>query len=167
LGLNQRGEVCVKGPQMRKGYYNNVQATQDTIDPEGWLHTGDIAICDDDNYFYIVDRLKELIKVRGFQVAPSELEDLLRKHPGVLDVAVIGVPDERAGELPRAFIVPKDKGSLTEEDIHKYVDTKVSPHKKLKGGVEFVQIIPKAASGKILRRELKKAYMENPKGHKK
>src|SRR5690348_9707373 len=102
-----------------KGYYRNEEATQNTIDQDGWLHTGDIAYYDEDGFCYIVDRLKELIKVKGFQVAPSELEDELRKHPDVADVAVIGVPNEEWGELPRAYIVPRSK-SLTTDQVNGY-----------------------------------------------
>jgi len=156
LGPGQEGELCIYGPQIMKGYYNNVKATEEIIDPSGWLHTGDIALYDEDNQFYIVDRLKELIKVKGLQVAPSELEDLLRQHPAVLDVAVIGVPDDHAGELPRAYVVRKDGfGSMAEKDIQQFVDSQVAPHKKLKAGLVFVDSIPKSNTGKILRRELK------------
>ncbi|XP_035711502.1 probable 4-coumarate--CoA ligase 1 [Folsomia candida] len=159
MGPGERGEICVKGPQVMKGYFENEKATKETIDSDGWLHTGDIGLYDEDKYFFIVDRLKELIKVSGYQVAPSELEDLLRKHPAVADVAVIGVPDERAGEFPRAYIVLKPSSNPSAEEIHKFIEDKVSCHKKLKGGVEFIKAIPKSATGKILRRELKKDYM--------
>jgi acyl-CoA synthetase (AMP-forming)/AMP-acid ligase II len=158
LGRNEKGELCVKGPQMMKGYFNNEEATRNTI-KDGWLHTGDIAYYDEDGYCYIVDRLKELIKVRGFQVAPSELEDILRKHPNISDVAVIGIPNEESGELPRAYIVPKDK-SLKSEDVNEYLKEKVTSYKHLHGGIEFRDIIPKAPSGKILRRELKEEYLK-------
>ncbi|XP_046456759.1 4-coumarate--CoA ligase 3-like [Daphnia pulex] len=155
LGPGQHGEVCIKGPQLMKGYYKNEKATKETIDSDGWLHTGDMAYYNEQNQFFIVDRLKELIKVKGFQVAPSELEDILRRIPGILDVAVIGVPDDIAGELPRAYVVKKESILLTEKDIIEFVDAKVSHHKRLKGGVVFLDVIPKTATGKILRRELK------------
>ncbi|CAL8097190.1 unnamed protein product [Orchesella dallaii] len=158
LGVQQRGEICVKGPQVMKGYFNNDKATAETIDSEGWLHTGDIGLFDKDECFWIVDRMKELIKVKGLQVAPSELEDMLRTHPDVADVAVIGIPDERAGELPRAYIVRKND-ALSENAVKDFIAEKVSEHKKLAGGVEFLTAIPKAASGKILRRELKALYL--------
>jgi acyl-CoA synthetase (AMP-forming)/AMP-acid ligase II len=158
VGRHQRGEICARGPQIMKGYFKNDKATAETIDSDGWLHTGDIGLYDDDDCFYIVDRMKELIKVKGLQVAPSELEDLLRSHPDVADVAVIGIPDERAGELPRAYVVRK-RDSFSEQDVQDFVAQKVSDHKKLNGGVEFISEIPKAASGKILRRELKAAYL--------
>jgi acyl-CoA synthetase (AMP-forming)/AMP-acid ligase II len=159
LGRNERGELCVKGRQVMKGYYKNEEATRNTIDSDGWLHTGDIAYYDDDGYCYIVDRLKELIKVKGFQVAPSELEDLLRELPGVSDVAVIGVPHEEWGELPRAYIVRKD-GSLNDDQVNGHLAGKVTSFKQLRGGIEYVEAIPKAPSGKILRRELIKNYRE-------
>lgn len=118
---------------------------------------GDIAYYDDDQYFYIVDRLKELIKVKGFQVAPSELEDLLRKHEKVSDCAVIGVPSEESGEVPRAYIVPKTK-DITEAEIHEYLKPQIATFKQIRGGIEFRSAIPKAPSGKILRRELSEEY---------
>ena len=105
VGEGERGEIWIRGPQVMKGYLNNPEATAATVDDDGWLHTGDIAVVDGDGFFTIVDRLKELIKYKGFQVAPAELEALIITHPEVADVAVIGVPDEEAGELPKAFVV--------------------------------------------------------------
>ena len=144
------------------GYYKNDEATKSTIDSDGWIHTGDIAYYDDDDCLYIVDRLKELIKVKGFQVAPSELENLLRNHPKVEDVAVIGIPDTKWGEVPRAYIVPNNKDaaakSLREEEVQDFMKNQVTDYKQLRGGVEFIQDIPKASSGKILRRELLSMY---------
>ncbi|KAJ9590143.1 hypothetical protein L9F63_016728, partial [Diploptera punctata] len=157
LGPDEPGEVCVRGPQVMLGYHNNPQATAETIDSAGWLHTGDMGYYDKDNDFYIIDRYKELIKVKGLQVAPAELEDILRSHPGVTDAAVIGIPDERKGEVPRAYIVLKDS-KLSESEVKKFVSDKVSEHKQLAGGVEFVDAIPKNPSGKILRRKLKELY---------
>lgn len=133
---------------------NNPKATEECITPDGWFHTGDIGYYDEEGNFFIVDRLKELIKYKGFQVPPAELEALLHTHPNVLDVAVVGIPDEGAGELPKAFVV--SKGEITEGEIIEFVAQRVSPHKKLRGGVEFIEQIPKTASGKILKRELKK-----------
>jgi len=153
LGPHTDGELCVAGPQVMQGYYKNENATDKTI-IEGWLHTGDIAKYDDDGQFYIVDRLKELIKVKGLQVAPSEVEDLIRRHPGVNDVAVVGVPDDRAGELPRAYVVRKNRQVL-EESIIDWVKERAAPHKHLGAGVMFVETLPKNQTGKILRRELK------------
>ncbi|KAL9952230.1 hypothetical protein ACROYT_G039452 [Oculina patagonica] len=158
LGPNQDGEICVKGPIVMKGYTNNPEATAKTIDSDGWLHTGDIGHYDEDEYFFIVDRLKELIKYKGFQVPPAELEALLISHPNIDDVAVIGVPDLEAGELPKAFVVRR--GDVTSEEIMKFVAKKVLPQKKLRGGVEFIDQIPKSPSGKILRRELRNREKE-------
>ena len=149
----ERGELWIRGPQVMKGYLNNDEATRNTVDGEGWLHTGDIGVVDEDGFFQIVDRLKELIKYKGFQVAPAELEALLITHPEVQDVAVIGVPNEECGELPKAYVVPSgdsvDAGGLME-----WCAEKVSPQKKIRL-VEEIDAIPKSASGKILRRELK------------
>jgi len=153
LGPGQDGELCVRGPQVMKGYYNNRAATDATIDRCGWLHTGDVARVDRAGNFFIVDRLKELIKVKGFQVAPAELEDLLRTLPGVVDVAVVGVPCAKAGELPRAYVV--QAGHLTEAEVSAFVAAKLSEHKQLAGGVVFCDAIPKSATGKILRRVLR------------
>jgi acyl-CoA synthetase (AMP-forming)/AMP-acid ligase II len=157
LGANEMGELLVKGPQVMKGYHNNEKATKETITPDGWLRTGDIGYLTENNEVYIADRLKELIKVKGYQVPPAELEEILRTHPDVLDSAVIGIPNSSSGELPRAFIVTKNK-SLTEKEVKDYVAGKVAEYKRLEGGVEFVDQIPKNASGKILRRELKKLF---------
>jgi len=134
------------------GYHRNKRATKNTV-KDGWLHTGDVARYREDGQYVIVDRLKELIKVKGYQVAPSELEDLIRQHEGVVDVAVTGVPDERAGELPRAYVIRKNR-KVQEQDIVKFVAAHVAPHKKL-GGVMMVDSLPKNQTGKVLRRELK------------
>ena len=142
-----------------KGYIDNPKATEETITSDGWLHSGDIAYYDELGRFYIVDRVKELIKVKGFQVPPAELEDLLRSHPDVLDVCVIGIPDERSGELPLAFIEKKPDTSLSEQTIHSFVDEQVVEYKRLAGGVRFVESIPKTASGKILRKNLKEEVL--------
>jgi 4-coumarate--CoA ligase len=153
-GVGQEGELWVRGPQVMKGYLNNEQATRDTIDRDGWLHTGDIAVIDDHHHVAIVDRLKELIKYKGFQVPPAELEALLVAHPKIADVAVIGVPDEEAGELPKAFVVPQPDSGLTVDEVQAYVAEHVASYKQVRI-VEFVDAIPKSASGKILRRMLR------------
>ncbi|XP_060080312.1 probable 4-coumarate--CoA ligase 1 [Ylistrum balloti] len=154
LGPGKTGELCIRGPQVMKGYLNNEEATNNMI-KDGWLYTGDVGYAREDGSFVITDRLKELIKYKGLQVAPAELEDLLLRHPGVQDVAVVGVADERAGEIPRAFIVPKPNSKVTPEDVSRFVEENVTPFKKLRGGVEFLNEIPKSPSGKILRRMLR------------
>ena len=155
LGAEQDGEIMIRGPNIMKGYLNQPDATKATITDDGWLLTGDIGHYDQDGHFYITDRLKELIKVKGFQVAPAELEALLQHHPKISDAAVVGIPHERLGEAPKGFVVRGDS-SLTEEEVQLFVKEKVSEHKWLAGGVEFIEQVPKSASGKILRRNLKK-----------
>lgn len=151
LGPNQEGELCVRGPQIMKGYLNNPEATARTIDPDKWLHTGDIGYADEDGHFFIVDRVKELIKYKGFQVAPAELEAVLLTHPAVADAAVIPCCDDEAGEVPKAFVVAKQETSA--EAIMDFVANRVAPHKKIRE-LEFIAQIPKSLSGKILRRVL-------------
>jgi acyl-CoA synthetase (AMP-forming)/AMP-acid ligase II len=155
LGPNQDGELWIRGPQVMRGYLNGPTATAEALDLQGWLRTGDLVRVDDDGYFYVVDRLKELIKYRGYQVAPAELEALLLSHPAVADAAVIPSPDEEAGEVPKAFVVRRAGATagVTEDDLLAYVAERVAPFKKIRS-VEFVAEIPKAASGKILRRVL-------------
>ncbi|XP_062557091.1 uncharacterized protein LOC134221931 isoform X2 [Armigeres subalbatus] len=162
LGPNQQGELCFKGSQIMKGYIGNEVATRDTIDKDGWLHTGDIGYYDEDYEFFIVDRLKELIKYKAYQVPPAELEAILLTNTKIKDAAVIGLPDESAGELPMAFVVKQEGVDISEEDIKKYVADRTSPAKRLHGGVRFIAEIPKNLSGKILRRELR-ALLQKPK----
>ena len=153
-GPDEAGEVWVRGPQVMKGYLNNPEATARTVDADGWLHTGDIGTVDAEGFLSIVDRLKELIKVKGFQVAPAEIEALLLKHPQIADAAVIPVFDREAGELPKAIVVPRgSREALTEEAVKAFVHAEVAHYKRL-GYVEFVDAIPKSPSGKILRRVL-------------
>ena len=151
LGPNQDGELWVRGPQIMRGYLNRPEATAVTIVDGGWLRTGDIASVDEDGYFTIVDRLKELIKYKGYQVAPAELEAVLLSHPSVADAAVIGSPDEESGEVPKAFVVRKD--DVSEIALMDFVGARVAPYKKIRL-LEFVESVPKSASGKILRRSL-------------
>nr|CAH0113094.1 unnamed protein product [Daphnia galeata] len=155
LGPNQEGEICVRGPIVMKGYIGNEAATKDTVDSNGWLHTGDVGYYDEEGFFYITDRKKELIKFKGLQVSPTELEKILLSHPQVQDAAVAPIPDETAGELPRAYIIKRPGSTLTENEIAKFVADQVSAHKRLRGGVIFVDSIPKTATGKIMRRQLK------------
>ena len=155
-GLSEPGELWVKGPNVMLGYLNNEQATADTIDADGFLHTGDMAQVDPTGCVYIVDRLKELIKYKGYQVPPAELEALLLTHPKVADTAVVGVIDQESGEeIPKAFVVRQPDAELSADEVMEFVATKVAPHKKVRA-VEFIDAIPKSASGKILRKDLRK-----------
>jgi acyl-CoA synthetase (AMP-forming)/AMP-acid ligase II len=151
LGPGEEGEVCVRGPQVMKGYLGQAGATAELIDREGWLRTGDIGYADEDGALYIVDRLKELIKYKGRQVAPAELEAVLLSHPAIADAAVLPSPDEKAGEVPIAFVVLKKAATAVE--IMDFVSERVAPYKKIRR-VEFVDQIPKSPAGKILRRVL-------------
>jgi acyl-CoA synthetase (AMP-forming)/AMP-acid ligase II len=153
LGPGEQGEVCVRGPQVMKGYLNNPDATSAMLTPDGWLHTGDIGYVDEDGFLYVVDRLKELIKYKGMQVPPAELEAVLLSHPAVGDAAVIPSPDEEAGEIPKAFVVLKPQATASAEELMAYVGERVAPHKKIRR-LEFIDQVPKSASGKILRRVL-------------
>ncbi len=153
-GVDGEGELWIRGPQVMLGYLNNDEATRATIDEDGWLHTGDVARFDADGHMYIVDRVKELIKYKGFQVPPAELEALVITHPAVADVAVIGVPDDEAGEIPKGYVVLKPGAEATAADIQSFVAEHVASYKQLRI-VEFTDEIPKSASGKILRRFLR------------
>ena len=156
LPPGEEGELWIKGPQVMIGYLNNEQATKDTLTADGWLKTGDMAIIDADGYMFVVDRLKELIKYKGFQVAPAELEATLVAHPQIQDAAVIGQHDEEAGEIPVAFVVCQDPAP-GQEDIQAYVGSQLSHYKQLHR-VTFVETIPKSPSGKILRRLLRDSH---------
>ncbi|PVU93706.1 hypothetical protein BB560_005988 [Smittium megazygosporum] len=170
LGVNEIGEVLFRGPNIMKGYLNNPEATANTVDKDEFLHTGDIGYIDEEGHIYIVDRKKELIKYKGFQVPPAELEALLLINPYVMDCAVIGIYDEsQATELPKAFVVLKDehlgksiaeKQSIAKE-ISDWVSKQVSNHKRLRGGVQIIDKIPKSNAGKILRRVLREMESQN------
>ncbi len=151
LGRNQDGELCFRGPQVMRGYLNRPQETAHMLGSDGWLRSGDIGHVDDDGYFYVVDRVKELIKYKGLQVAPAELEAVLVSHPAIADAAVVRLPDEQAGEVPKAFVVAD--AELSAQQVIDYVAERVAPHKKVRA-VEFVDEIPRSLSGKILRRVL-------------
>ncbi|CAN6237309.1 unnamed protein product [Urochloa humidicola] len=154
LGRNQPGEICIRGEQIMKGYLNDPESTKNTIDKDGWLHTGDIGYVDDDDEIFIVDRLKEIIKYKGFQVPPAELEALLITHPEIKDAAVVSMKDDLAGEIPVAFIVRTEGSELTEDEIKQFVAKEVVFYKKIHK-VFFTDSIPKNPSGKILRKDLR------------
>ena len=158
LGPNQTGELYVRGPQVMKGYLNREAETKEMLLEDGWLRTGDMAYYDENHQFYITDRLKELIKVKGFQVPPAELEEILRTHPDIVDAAVIGQPHPHHGEIPRAFVVLRPDTKTSEKCIQNFVGERVASYKRLDGGVTFLNTIPKNASGKIMRRQLKQEY---------
>jgi acyl-CoA synthetase (AMP-forming)/AMP-acid ligase II len=157
LGPGQTGELWTRGPLAMKGYLNDPKATAATKDADGWIHTGDIGYADEDVYFYVVDRLKELIKYKAYQVAPAELEAVLLSHAAVADVAVVRSPDDESGEVPKAFVVLK--APATEDELIEYVAERVAPYKKVRR-VEFIDEIPKSATGKLLRRVLVERELE-------
>ncbi|PIN14663.1 4-coumarate--CoA ligase [Handroanthus impetiginosus] len=154
LGRNQSGEICIRGDQIMKGYLNDPKSTQTTIDKDGWLHTGDIGFIDADDELFIVDRLKEIIKYKGFQVAPAELEALLLNHPYISDAAIVPMKDEQAGEVPVAFVVRSNGSTITEDEIKQFVSKQVVFYKRI-NRVFFVDAIPKSPAGKILRKDLR------------
>ncbi|KAL8456869.1 hypothetical protein ACS0TY_034923 [Phlomoides rotata] len=155
LPRNMPGEICIRGDQIMKGYLNDVESTKSTIDKDGWLHTGDIGLIDGDDELFIVDRLKEIIKYKGFQVAPAEIEALLLNHPFISDAAVVPMKDEQAGEVPVAFVVRSDAASnITEDEVKQFVSKQVVFYKRI-NRVFFVDTIPKSPSGKILRKDLR------------
>jgi acyl-CoA synthetase (AMP-forming)/AMP-acid ligase II len=168
--VGQVGELWIKGPNVFKGYWNNPQGTAHAKTEDGYFKTGDVGYQDANGHFFITDRVKELIKYKGFQVPPAELEGILVSHPSINDVAVIGIYDkEQASELPRAYVVPAaglGKGEKEAQEIVEWLNSRVANHKKLRGGVRFVDEIPKSVSGKILRRVLKERALAEEKGAK-
>ncbi|MFF0160046.1 4-coumarate--CoA ligase family protein [Streptomyces sp. NPDC005263] len=155
LGVGESGEILIRGPQVMKGYLGRPDATAAMIDADGWLHTGDVGHVDADGWLFVVDRVKELIKYKGFQVAPAELEALLLTHPGIADAAVIGVPNEDGNEVPHAYVVRRPTATdLSEGEVMMYVAERVAPYKRVRQ-VTFIDEVPRAASGKILRRRLR------------
>ncbi|KAL2499893.1 4-coumarate--CoA ligase-like 1 [Abeliophyllum distichum] len=160
LPKDSPGEICVRSQCVMKGYYKNEYETALTIDKEGWLHTGDIGYIDDDGDVFLVDRIKELIKYKGFQVAPAELEAILLSHHSVEDAAVVGLPNKEAGEIPAACVVISSKAKESEEDIMNYVASNVATYKRIRI-LQFVDIIPKSTSGKIMRRLVKENMVKN------
>ncbi|CAB3245736.1 unnamed protein product [Arctia plantaginis] len=165
LGPNENGEICLKGPIIMKGYAGDEAATRAMFDEEGYMKTGDIGYYDKDGCFYIVDRLKELIKYKGSQVAPAAVESVVLQHSGVAECGVVGAPDEVAGELPVAFVVKKPGSNVTAKELLDFTDARLSSSSRLHGGVIFVDEIPKNPSGKILRRALKQKLLQKSKSH--
>ncbi|CAA7391521.1 unnamed protein product [Spirodela intermedia] len=153
LPMNRSGELWLRGPYVMKGYFSNPEATASTLNSGGWLRTGDLCYIDEDGFLFVVDRLKELIKYKGYQVAPAELEALLHTHPDILDAAVIPFPDREVGQFPMAYVVRKEGSRLSEAEVMDFVATKVAPYKRIRR-VAFVSAIPKNPSGKILRKDL-------------
>ncbi|CAK9327210.1 unnamed protein product [Citrullus colocynthis] len=153
LPPGHKGELWLRGPGIMKGYVGDERATAETLHPEGWLKTGDLCYFDSDGFLYIVDRLKELIKYKAYQVPPAELEHLLQSHPEILDAAVIPYPDEEAGEIPLAYVVRKPESNISATQVMDFIAKQVAPYKKIRR-VSFVNTIPKSLAGKILRREL-------------
>ena len=153
LPIGEPGELCIRGPQVMKGYWQRPDATAETIDSEGWLHTGDVAVMNAEGYFKIVDRLKDMILVSGFNVYPNEVEGVIAMMPGVLEVGAIGVPDEHSGEVVKVVIVKKDP-ALTAEEVKAHCKEELTGYKRPKV-IQFVDELPKTNVGKILRRELR------------
>ncbi|MFC9127676.1 4-coumarate--CoA ligase family protein [Streptomyces sp. NPDC057099] len=157
LPAGESGEILIRGPQVMKGYLGRPDATAAMIDPDGWLHTGDVGHADPDGWLFVVDRVKELIKYKGFQVAPAELEALLLTHPGIADAAVIGTYNDDGNEIPHAYVVRQPSAAgLSEAEIMMFVAERVAPYKRIRH-VTFVVGVPRAASGKILRRQLRES----------
>ena len=153
LPLGEVGELMVKGPQVMKGYWNNPKETAACLTADGWLHTGDVGRFDEDGYLYLIERKKEMIKYKGYQVAPAELEALLYEHPAVLDAAVIPKFDASGGEIPKACVVLRPGSQASPEELMAFIAERVAPYKKIRD-VEFFDHIPKSLAGKILRRDL-------------
>ena len=153
LDVGQRGELVARGPQVMKGYYDNQAETRQAIDGEGWLHTGDIATRDEDGYFYIVDRKKDLIIASGYNIVPREVEEVLFTHPKVLEAAVVGVPDAKRGETVKAVVVLKDGQTATVDEIRAFCKERLAPY-KVPTQVEFASKLPRTQAGKVLRRVL-------------
>lgn len=153
LLVNQTGELWLRAPSVMKGYFSNPEATSSTIDSEGWLRTGDLCYIDDDGFIFVVDRLKELIKYKGYQVPPAELEALLLTHPEISDAAVIPFPDKQVGQFPMAYVVRKAGTNLSEKAVMDFIAGQVAPYKRIRR-VAYVAAIPKNPSGKILRKDL-------------
>jgi long-chain acyl-CoA synthetase len=157
VALGEHGEICIRGPQVMKGYWQRPKETSNVLSNDGWLHTGDIGFIDDDGFVQIVDRKKDMILVSGFNVFPNEVEEVIASHPGVVEVGVIGKPDEHSGEVVMAVVVKKD-GSLSEETLRDYCRESLTSY-KIPKSIVFTEELPKTNVGKILRRELRDQYI--------
>lgn len=162
LPPGEQGELWIKSPTIMQGYIDDPKTTSETLMPGRWLRTGDLCYIDHQGYLFVVDRLKELIKYKGYQVAPAELEQLLQSHPDIVDAAVIPYPDEEAGQLPMAFVVRRPQSALNKEQVIDFISKEVAPYKKIRR-VAFVSSIPRSPSGKILRKELKRIHLPGSK----
>ncbi|GMY05629.1 4-coumarate--coa ligase-like 9 [Fagus crenata] len=160
LPPGKQGELWLRGPSIMKGYIGNPEATSATLVADGWLRTGDLCYIDEEGFLFVVDRLKELIKYKGYQVAPAELEHLLQSHQEIVDAAVIPYPDEQAGQVPMAFVVRSPQSCLSEAEIMDFVAKQVAPYKKIRR-IVFVNSLPKSAAGKLLRKDLRKIVARN------
>lgn len=160
LNANEIGEILIKGPQLMKGYCNRPSETKNAFFNK-WFKTGDLGYYDENGSVYLTSRLKDIIKVNSFQVAPVELEEIIRRYKDVADVAVIGIPDKQYGEVPLAIVVSAPNAKLNVTDLQKFVSNKVANYKQLRGGVIIVDSLPKSATGKILRKDLLLMYKNN------
>ncbi|KAK8722507.1 hypothetical protein OTU49_012247 [Cherax quadricarinatus] len=163
LAEGEEGEVCVKSLTVMLGYINNPAATAAMIDSDGWLHTGDLGYYNSDGFLFLTDRIKDLIKVKGFQVSPKQVEEVLMGMEGVGEVAVVGVPHPRTGEAARAYVVPKPSARLSPALLQRYVAERLAPHKHLTGGVELLEMLPRNQSGKVLKKKLIESYIASSK----
>ena len=153
VGINESGELCVKGPQVMRGYWNNPEATQEVMTDDGYLRTGDYASIDEKGYLRILDRKKDMILVSGFNVFPNEIEDVVNQHADISESAAIGIDDREAGQVVKLFVVPSSK-SLSEEDVRAHCKENLTGYKRPKQ-IEFMEDLPKTTVGKILRKELR------------
>jgi long-chain acyl-CoA synthetase len=153
VGIGESGELCVRGPQVMRGYWNRLADTADVLSADGWLRTGDIAVLDADGYLSIVDRKKDMIIVSGFKVFPNEIESIGAEHPAVLECGCIGVPDVHSGQVVKVFVVLRENGTVTVEELREHFSARLTAYKRPKY-VEVRQSLPKSNIGKILRREL-------------
>ncbi|XP_049837938.1 uncharacterized protein LOC126282324 [Schistocerca gregaria] len=165
LGPNQDGELCFRAPTVTRGYYNDATATAAAIGADGWFHTGDVGYYDDAGHFYVTDRIKDFVKTKGHHVSSVLLEGLLYKHPAVLEAAVVGVPDPLAAELPRAYVALKSGEQVSAEELANFVNAEVSDHKKLRGGVVFLEKLPRTSTGKVCKRILRELAKKEESGN--